>query len=281
MLIIKIVGGLGNQMFQYAIGQELLELGYQVKYDISEFKRSSIHNGYELERIFGIKLNLATVAETATHNPSLINKILRSLKLKYGYIRQHDFAYHPKYLKLNPHRNFYLDGYWQSEKYFQRSLAKIKQQLVFSKLDFDNEQYLTIINNNNSIAIHVRRGDYVNHPLHGGICDLNYYHQAIKFMKDQVSNPYFIVFSNDITWCKINLKLDNALYITGNNKINSYKDMQLMSQCKYNIIANSSFSWWGAYLNNYIDKIVIAPKIWFNKDSYDTKDLLPSTWIKL
>ncbi len=124
-------------------------------------------------------------------------------------------------------------------------------------------------------------GDYVNHPIHGGICTMDYYQQAIDIMKSKIVNPKFFIFSNDIEWCHSHLKLADAVYITGNKGENSYRDMQLMSMCKHNIIANSSFSWWGAWLNNNPDKIVIAPAKWFNDPKINTRDLIPDDWIKI
>jgi hypothetical protein len=120
-----------------------------------------------------------------------------------------------------------------------------------------------------------------NANAHHGTCTLDYYHEAIKIMKEKIKNPYFFIFSDDIPWVKENLKIDgDAFFITG-KKIKDHEEMFLMSRCKHNIIANSSFSWWGAWLNNNPEKIVIAPKRWFNNEKINTSDLVPDNWLRI
>ena len=281
MVIVKLTGGIGNQMFEYTFGEQLRYLGYDVKYDISELQEYKVHAGYELENVFNLRLNYARDYELKKYKLTLWNRLLRKLNAHNSWIVQQDFSYNMKYLQLNRKETLYLDGYWQSEKYFKNIVDKVRQKFIFPELDIKNKEYLNTIQNANSVSIHVRRGDYVNHPLHGGICDLAYYQRAIEYIKQKVNNPLFVIFSNDIEWCKSNLQLENSLYIADNSGDNSYKDMQLMSYCQHNIIANSSFSWWGAWLNNHEQKLVIAPSKWFNDPNYNTKDVIPASWYQI
>ena len=278
MVIIKLMGGIGNQMFEYAFGAQLHALGYKVKYDISELEQYKIHSGYELEKVFNLKLEYASEIELRKYKLTIFNRILRKLNLHNSWIVQRDFAFNIRYLRLKINKICYLDGYWQSEKYFSSITEIIRNKFTFPSLDERNKIYLADIQNTESVSIHVRRGDYVNHSLHGGICDLDYYQKAIEYIKQKVKDPFFVIFSNDIEWCKQNLSIDNSVYITDNSGDNSYKDMQLMSLCNHNIIANSSFSWWGAWLNQNPQKIIIAPSKCFNGTSYDTTDVIPVSW---
>ena len=283
-IIIWCLGGLGNQMFQYAFYRRLQLDGKNVALDISGFNDYDLHYGFELERVFGLNINFADIDEvnkikqtvsSATIPQKIWWKILNSKPI----IHQKYFGY--RYGYVNVQKPVYYEGYWQSEKYFRNSADIIRKDFSFPVLDERNEGYAKLIRSCNAVAVHVRMGDYVNHPIHGGICTLDYYQQAIDIIKSKIARPKFFVFSNDIEWCQSHLKLADAIYMTGNNDENSFRDMQLMSICKHNIIANSSFSWWGAWLNNNPDKTVIAPQKWFNNPKINTKDLIPSGWLKI
>lgn len=279
MNVIWSLGGLGNQMFQYAFYRTLQLNSNDAYLDISLLKKYPLHNGYELESIFNIKPKIASNTQLYKTKNSLIFKVLRKLKLYNAIIIQDGIGFKQEYLM--PKNNTYLIGYWQSEKYFIQHAKQIHKDFAFPSLDPENESIAQMILSTNSVSIHVRMGDYVNHPLHGNICTLEYYQQAISIIKQKINNPMFFIFSNDIEWCKQNLNIDNGIYITGNNGVDSYKDMQLMSLCKHNIIANSSFSWWGAWLNNNSSKIVIAPSKWFNDTNIYIQDLIPESWTKI
>lgn len=286
MQIIWCLGGLGNQMFQYAFYRCLQLENKDVALDLSEFKNYSLHNGFELTKIFSININepdysLVDEIKKAAASTSIWSKIYRKLKLPTRYIVQNNFNYNPKYCNFANTQTKYLEGYWQSEKYFSDYADVIRNDFTFPDIDNYNELYVTKIQQTNAVSVHIRMGDYVNHPLHGEICTLEYYTQAIEIIKSKIANPMYFVFSNDIEWCKQNLEMSNAVYVTGNVDGNSYRDMQLMSMCKHNVIANSSFSWWGAWLNNNPNKVVIAPSKWFNDESINTCDLLPESWIKI
>ena len=283
MVIVNIIGGLGNQMFQYALYKQLLINGKDAKVDLFNIANYDRHYGFELTNVFGLHPEVATkeqLIRILDNKRDFISKFRRKVfGSKRSYFIDQNFYFQKDILNLD---NIYLDGFWQSEKYF----IKIKDQIISDfqfkqKLDDRNKQIKHEILSNNSVSIHIRRGDYLETNLHNNICDLNYYNKAIKIIEEKISDPFYFVFSDDIQWAIENLELDNCKYISWNTANNSYIDMRLMSYCKNNIIANSSFSWWGAYLNQNLDKIVIAPSKWFNDLTIDTTDILPSGWSKI
>lgn len=285
MKIIKILGGLGNQMFQYAFYLSMANRFKHVKADINHFENYDLHNGFEIEKVFGVKINKASSflvkifdKENSAWKYRKLRRIMGTknavLDEKKEFVFDNDI--------LNNAKNLMYRGYWQNEKYFLEISDKIRSAFTFQKpLVAENLKISKLIQKTESVSLHIRRGDYVGHSLLGGICDLNYYKNAISIIYGKVAKPTFFVFSNDITWCKQNLKIEAANYISWNQGSDSYKDMQLMSLCKHNVIANSSFSWWGAWLNNNQNKIVIAPKRWTNDPNYDDTDICPHSWIKI
>lgn len=285
MQIIWCLGGLGNQMFQYAFYRRLQLGGKDVVLDLSPFENYVLHNGFELTKIFGISVNAADVNEVIAFkqkasSANVLKRICWKIFVNTSLIIvQKHFEYNQKFATMGG--NKYLEGYWQSEKYFGDYSDIIRSDFIFPELDNKNQLLASEIRSSYSISLHVRMGDYVNHPLHGGICTLEYYKKAIKIIKENVKTPVFFIFSNDIEWCRSNLDIEKVVYVSGNDGENSYRDMQLMSLCKHNIIANSSFSWWGAWLNNNLKKMVIAPKKWFNDSTINVSDLLPDEWIRI
>jgi len=202
---------------------------------------------------------------------------------KDAFVVEPHFHYWPEINKAP--RDCYLAGYWQSEKYFQDAEPIIREDFTFKiPMASRNEQIAEKIAQANAISLHVRRGDYVNNPhtkATHGICSPDYYRDAIGYMAKQIENPHFFIFSDDMPWVRSQMKLDfPCYYIEHNSGAESYNDMRLMSMCQHHIIANSSFSWWGAWLNPYPNKIVIAPRKWFANNS-DTDDLIPPGWIRL
>lgn len=289
MIIIRIIAGLGNQMFQYALGKYLLEKGEEVFFDTSSYANKQVHNGFEIDKVFEINYTEATQKQIQkvrrfipklTVGQRIIRKLKLSLKCSYAHITEKDFGtFNPKIHKLKG--DYYLDGYWQSEKYFIEIEEIIRKEFQFKpELDKRNKEFVEKLKSTNSVAIHVRRGDMVNNPLHGNICTKSYFQKAMQKINDKVQTPQYVFFSDDIEWCKNNFSNLNAWFVDWNTKENNYKDMQLMSLCKHNIIANSSFSWWGAWLNSNPDKIVIAPNKWLN-GKYSTKELIPENWKKI
>lgn len=288
-------------MFQYAYYLELKQRDFETYFDISDFADYKLHHGYELNRIFGVTPLLIEAENTPEfkhilqlrrryehgygHNKHrlFIDRLRNKLRIGNCVIVQRNFGYDLKYIHFKPSskHSYLLDGYWQSEKYFASCVNQVRQAFKFPSLDKGNQLIAQQIEQVNSVSVHVRRGDYVNNPLHGDICTLDYYKRAIGIINSKIANPQFYVFSDDVAWCKDNLSLPNAVYVDGNQGKNSYKDMQLISLCKCNIIANSSFSWWGAWLNINSNKVVIAPRKWFNDTRFNVSDLLPNEWIKI
>lgn len=284
------MGGLGNQMFQYALYRTLLAKGEYAYMDISDYKQEPIHNGYELPRVFNVKERIASsvdIKRLRKHikNMRIYERVVRKVKLLLSIMPTHVtekefFRFNPRILNLK--RSHYLDGYWQTEKYFKEIEQIIRQEFHFKQTPNSKEQkLLDKIAAEKSISIHVRRGDYVNHPLHGNVCTLDYYRQAIEIIRSKVHGPVFYIFSDDIEWCKKHFDFIDAIFIDSNTKKDGYKDLQLIASCKHNIIANSSFSWWGGWLNENPNKIVIAPNKWLNRGDLDYSGAVPDRWIKI
>lgn len=287
MAIVRIIGGLGNQMFQYAFYESMKERDKFCSIDISGFDDYKLHNGFEIERIFNVNPLYADekkAKELMDCSNNIVSKIRRKLfGVKRTYYKEKYFDYDSKLFNIEE-KNIYFDGYWQTEKYFKNVSNIIRENFKFKKeLTDKNLDILSKILGSQSVSIHIRRGDYYSNPtaykIYGNICEKEYYSKAINLIKSKVENPQFYIFSDDIEWAKNNLDLDNSNYIDWNKADNSYIDMQLMSNCKHNIIANSTFSWWGAWLNNNENKIVIAPNKWFNGKV--TQDIIPENWMKI
>lgn len=292
MIITQLIGGLGNQMFQYAAGRGLsLRKDTILNLDISGFANYGLHQGFELQRVFGNRfeiaspMNIRRVLGLQSHaivRRVMSQRLFASFRSK-SFIAEPHFRYWPGINDLT--KDCYLSGYWQSEKYFGDIAPQIRADFTFQlPLENQNSEVVKQINQVNAVSLHVRRGDYASNSkttaIHG-LCSLDYYLSSIKRMAEQVEHPYFFVFSDDITWVRSNLKINFPhQYINHNHGIESYNDMRLMSICRHHILANSSFSWWGAWLNAKPDKVVIAPQKWFSKTT-DTSDLIPSSWIKV
>lgn len=285
MKIIRFLGGLGNQMFQYACYKALSKKFPDVKADLNSFNFDTAHNGYELEDIFQLTITKVSPFTGGIYDIKnrkwIYRKIRRVLNLKkYHKAEEKDFTFDPAIFSDSKSR--YYSGFWQNEDYFIDIADEIRKDFKFSALTAQqNIDILKKIEQTNSVGVHVRRGDYVNHPVFGGLCEKKYYDQAIQIVQSRTNDAKFFIFSNDIDWCVKNLNINNCEFISWNKGTQSYIDMQLMSACKHNIIANSSFSWWAAWLNNNPEKIVIGPEKWLHGDQYDTSTLLPASWIKI
>jgi hypothetical protein len=276
MIIISLFGGLGNQMFQYAFGRHLSrKLSIELKYDYSfnltrkDFSSSDILFIYDIFNLIGI--------------PASKNEISNS-----NLIREKPIFLDKSILSISS--NNILSGYWQNECYFKDSSDIIKNDFTFKTLiDNSNNNIASEIEEYNSVSIHIRGRDYINkastRKIHN-TCDKDYYYRAINYMLTKIKNPIFYIFSDDPEWAHKLLDNIPAPYkfveCTSWN-IKSHEDMRLMSMCKHNIIANSSFSWWAAWLNNNNNKLVIAPSKWFaiSKMNNQAKDLVPKSWMKI
>lgn len=281
MIIVQIIGGLGNQMFQYALGRHLAKLNNtELKLDITTFEAYKLHN-YALSNL-AIQANLASALEI---NRLKTNRLLRKLNLaKPSHIIEADQTFNESVLQLRG--DFYLEGYWQTEKYFKDIAEIIKHDFrVKAELSGRNREVAEQIATVNAVSVHVRRGDYAANQetlkIHG-LCGPEYYNQAVSQMAEKVSQPNFFVFSDDPAWAKDNLIFAYPTFYLGHNQADkNYEDLRLMNLCRHNIIANSSFSWWGAWLNNHPQKIVVAPQKWYNDSSKNIQDIIPDNWIKI
>jgi len=276
---IVISGGLGNQMFQYALYLVLKRQCRNVILDTSLFSYTKMHNGYELERCFGFNDLKVKVSRWS------ILKLRFFLKFNFkSFVFEDKLFFDARIFKIN---RFYLNGYWQSEKYFSQIQEEIQKIFKFKNIDNKNLKISKEIQSSTSVCIHIRRGDYLGNTSYEGVCTEEYYSKAIYRMSKEIGEDkdiIFYVFSDDKHFVnqfinKLNIK---SKIIKHNFGKDSYKDMYLMSNCKHNIIANSSFSWWGAWLNNNPNKIIIAPEKWFPKRSKESyKDIVPNSWIKI
>jgi len=291
MIITKLIGGLGNQMFQYATGKALaLRHSVDVKVDVSSLNLDSegiyTQRKYELS-IFNKPIQIATANEKENYLGENSSNITRKIKKLFPYLANTYYAlekgsqYHKEFLKYP--KSTYLNGFWQSELYFKNIETIIKNDFTFNQNIIDiNKDLVSKIESCNSISLHVRRGDYVQNKITNqfhGLCSLEYYNDAIRYIEMKIKNIEIFVFSDDISWCKENLKYNLPIHFM--DTTDAHSDLYLMTKCKHNIIANSSFSWWGAWLNTNKEKIVIAPKQWFVKQSVITQDIIPAQWIKL
>lgn len=279
MVITKLYGGLGNQMFQYAVGRVLsLKLKANLYLDLDWFEHIK-GNGtvtqriYELD-VFGIqpkKLSLKDRLSIKRNPPKVF--------------QEHGLGYQSEFNGLRG--NVILDGYWQSYKYVASCRDQIIKDFAFPiEISNENKHILQMIKNTNSISLHIRRGDYANvkhtNEYHG-LVPTQYYKDAVAQISKKVPNVTYFIFSDDPGWCQKNLKLNvETIYVTANKGPKSgVEDMRLMAACQHNIIANSSFSWWAAWLNQSPDKIVVAPNKWFQKEDAALNDRLPKNWIRL
>ncbi len=299
MVIIGLRGGLGNQMFQYALGRRIaLENNSVLKLDISSFKNDYVYKRKYSLGCFNIIENIATEKDlkkaTTLKSKNYIGKFIRLItKMKPYYKRyllceQQLFKYDPNVLRK--FRDVYIDGSWQNEKYFKNIEDILRNEFAFkTNLDGENLKLAEQIRNTNSVSLHMR--NYAlncsvtaisNRDLNEyGIMSSDYYNKAVKYIEKTQNNLQFFVFSDDINLARRNIKLEYPTSFIVTNDGKDYENLQLMSLCKHQIISNSTFSWWAGWLNNNPDKIIIGPKKWFVDAHYDTSDLVPKDWIKI
>ncbi len=287
MIIVKITGGLGNQMFQYALGRALsLKLNCELVLDVSFYPNQSLRK-YELSK-FNIQARLASDKEicNAGAGDGFVSRLIRKLGLTSllypRYIKELESI---KYLKAvdDCTPGCYLNGYWQNPRYFENFKKQLSED--FTPLLLVSEQaqaWLQKIKAENSVSLHVRRGDYVQNAhtntVHG-TCTVEYYKRAVEHIQQQTDSPRFFLFSDDIDWCKENLGfIENACFVDDTKT--AIDDLSLMSACQYSIIANSTFSWWGAWLNTG-DGMKIAPRNWFSSFDRNSKGIYPRLWLTL
>jgi hypothetical protein len=266
MVITRLISGLGNQLFQYAIGRKISRhLNVPLKFDISWYQGLN-NRDYNLYH-FNIDADIAT-PEEIEHAKS------------HFYYREKSFQYDPRYLAVPS--TVYLEGYWQSELYFKDIAGQIRQELRLKTLpSVKNIVMAKAIQSCQSVSLHIRRGDYLLEPaLHN--CLLDYYDRAIGWISGQINDPHFFVFSDDGHWAQANLKPDFPMtFVLHNDEKHCYEDLRLIRFCKHHITANSTFSWWGAWLSQSPHKLVCAPQRWFNPGFHEEEAIVPHDWIKL
>jgi hypothetical protein len=268
MIIVLLKGGFGNQLFQYSVGRQLsIKYNMPLKLDLSFLEAEAVdytQRAFELDK-------LRIVAEIAT--PEEVERATHK-------IRERKLS--PFKIKLHTGRDYYLNGYWQSDKYFKEVEDTIRQEFVF-KESLKDDYFLNLqqqITSSNSVSVHFRRGDYITDKLFE-TCSPDYYQRAIDAMAARIRQPRLFIFSDDIAWVQ---KRFNTTYPTVFvDKSVQHSDFRLMSMCRHHIIANSTYSWWAAWLNPNRDKTVIAPRKWFKSKlkEFKTRDKIPQEWIKI
>jgi hypothetical protein len=301
MIISRISNGLGNQLFQYALGRNLAEKNNtELVLDTSSYQDISTDDTKRNLALtqFNISARKMTIIDTANiglpniTESTLWQKIKRRLFrtiesfkpiLKRKLIIEPYFQFCPDITRVSD--NHYISGNWQSEKYFNEIEGILRKELLLkNSLSSTGNQWMKKIQECNSVSLHIRRGDYVENQRTNhfhGICTSEYYDGAIKFVSEKTKDIVFFIFSVDIQWAKKNLKINYPVFFVSDTLLPDYEELVLMSNCKHNIIANSTFSWWGAWLNNNSLKIVVAPKKWFKVDVLEIGDLIPQGWVRI
>lgn len=291
MIIVKLQGGLGNQMFQYALGRSLsIKKNTSLALDISSFNSDPL-------RAYALEAFCAYQESAKSENIEKLSRFRRKsgknnffhnffIAKWHKYASEKQFHFDPDVFKVS--RDSYLDGYWNTEKYFANIRSTILEDFKLkAPLIGKNAETAELILKNDSIAVHIRRGDYANNPTTRtthGLMGQEYYSRALAYIGEKIKDPTLFIFSDDIPWVKANLPFPfKTIYVDWNDEKHAHEDLRLMSLCKHHVIANSTFSWWGAWLSQNPNKIVIGPKQWFNqvKKSIDTRDILPGSWIKM
>ncbi len=295
MIIAEITGGLGNQLFQYALGKTLAtNLNVPLKLDLSFFEdkhwersKTLTQRNLELPN-FNIQAETANKSELKQFLPlkqSFWDRAKRKVNravFNYQTIQEGQLSNPLEVLNISS-KNSHLSGYWQSEQFFESQRELIRKEFTLKIAPSgENLRIGQSIQDSNAISLHVRRGDLVTNPeAHklSGLCDMAYYEQAMNILEQSVDDPVYYIFSDDPEWVQENMKIKNTHhFITDNLDKKDHVDLWLMSQCKHHITANSTFSWWGAWLNPNPEKQVICPKNWFKDPSKSTKLLFPSGW---
>ncbi len=292
MTILKLQAGLGNQMFQYAYARRLaLETNSELKIDLWWYTNQAkidTQRTYGLSD-FNIQESFATEKEVHLYH-SLAYRLYRKVKknIERRIFNRSDFVYYP----IKPKKNAYLEGFWNSEKYFKKYEDIIRKELSL-KTELGNEAKLIqneIINSTKTtVLIHIRRGDYILNPhasTFHGVKDVSYFENALQTLKSKLGEVeqhiHIFVVSDDITWAKENVNFGtSSVTFVSRPEIKDYEEIHLMSLCQHFIISNSTFSWWGAWLSTSKNKIVIGPKQWVNDPSIDTRDVMPPEWIRV
>jgi hypothetical protein len=293
VIVVRLIGGLGNQLFQYAIARRLAEdTGQPFKLDVRAYEYDTLRR-YSLSA-FNVREEIATAADIRRVKPSVQDAgrhggpslLWNYLRYSRTWIQERTpYTYDPSIVR--PRRDVYLEGYWNHEGYFKSIEPIIRREFTVRTPPAGlNLELAREMARGASVAVHVRRGDYASNPETGkfhGLAPLSYYERAVARLTTTVREPNFFVFSDDPEWTREHLRLGaSTTYVTHNPPEKDYEDLRLMAACRHHIIANSSFSWWGAWLaERRSDQVVIAPEKWLNEPSIDTRGVTPPGWIRL
>ncbi len=288
MIVVKLIGGLGNQLFQYAAGRALAARhGVELRLDLSGLEEDSglryTQRHYELDA-FDLAVTRAEKTDLGPFEDRRGNRLLRVLQretpflFSKAYIAESGSSYHRQF--KNYPANTYLDGFWQSERYFSEQEPLIRRELQFRQSVKDAAaEWLPRLNSSNSVSLHVRRGDYVTSQAanqHHGTLSQDYYTKAVRHVTQVQPDIEIFVFSDDVSWCRKHLRFEVPVHFVEPGP--AATAMYLMSRCRHHIIANSSFSWWGAWLDGRNDKIVTVPPYWFTTKKTSDLDIAAQGW---
>ena len=296
-IIVQLAGGLGNQMFQYAAARAVSHrLQLPLKLDISRLQKSKTRT-YQLHH-FSIIEDFATEKDLQMYSSieeksgliiSAIKKVKHHLLpwYKQSVIEQRGYHYHEDFHRIK--KSCYLKGYWQSENYFKMIEHLIRDDFRIKKeTDAQNRELINQISGTESVSVHIRRGDYVENPVtkkNHGILGLTYYERAAEYISKKVDNPAFFIFSDDTEWVKQHFRPTFLYTVINHNRAEDvHEDLRLMSCCKHHIIANSTFSWWGAWLSGNENKQITAPVNWFTDQVMKSRGelyIIPESWKQL
>jgi len=300
MILIRFTGGLGNQLFQYALGYHLAIKNKTVlTYDDSILSdrlnphELVTHRTFDVSDVFSIELNKASPTEIIyfngkTNPNNLLDRVWNGFlwrTRKSNLVVEQSRSFSPDILELKD--NKCIVGSWQSEKYFSSISDELRSRLNFKTPVLEiSKALIERIVNTNSVCVHVRRGDYVTSSLYSktiGALPVEYYTKAYELITAKLNEPFLFVFSDDIDWCKKNLQLsENCFFVEDIHAgIKAANYMNLMSHCKHFIISNSTFAWWSAWLGETKETLVIAPEKWFRSDELENNDLIPDRWIRI
>jgi hypothetical protein len=287
----RLQGGLGNQLYQYAVGRAVAQhLGRPLLLDKRTIEPEAPARHYDLGA-FAVQEHFVSRHQawcTRWVSSMTFSRAFQRVWLparEYKMIRESITSYDESIFKRHA-GPIILQGYWQSYRYFERCADLIRREFQFKpQADARNQAMMAEMQNTNSVAVHVRRGDYVSNAFFNktmGVCSMEYYQAGASHIAQNVKSPRYYVFTDDPDWAKKNFNLPGEVQVVDHNLGKAdYEDLRLMSSCRHLIIANSSFSWWAAWLAGYPHKIVVAPKQWFQSETWADVDRVPAAWVRL
>lgn len=281
---VQLLGGLGNQLFQYAMGRTLADQrGVDLVLDHRMVVEKGFISGLAIE-LFNIRadyINDDTASKYSKWKWKLSRGLRRRIRPLLGFYHETEFTYDNQVAEQKP--TTVLSGFWQSYKYIKVSQQLLSDLTLKSPYTEHQQTFVDQMASANSVAMHVRRGDYIRDPktlAKHGVCSGDYYRQAVAEIERRVKNPVYFVFSDDPDWVRENVHLENVVFVSDEG-FDQEIDLTLISKCKHQIIANSSFSWWGAFLNSNPEKVVVVPSPWFELDSLPDTNMSPENWIRV